>query len=291
MLPSSCYGRTGLQLSVLGLGTGSLGDPGLDEQGVFALLDQARELGVKLLDSAPSYEFSETRIGRWLKRRGADMVISTKLGYGVPGVEDWTGPCITGGVDLALTRLNVERLDIAHLHSCPLDILRRDDILLALDSAKRQGKIGAIAYSGENEALDHAMRGDRFDGVMASLNLFDQRVIERLTNWDGRGFIAKRPLGNAPWRHDAAPSGAYGETYWQRWRAMALGDPGMDWAEMAIRFAAWQPGVSAAVVGTANGTHLRQCAEWIARGPLPEAHVDMLRQAFRSADQGWIGQI
>lgn len=291
MLPIRYYGATGLEVSALGLGAGRLGDPGLDETGVFAVLDQARESGIRLLDAAPSYGLSETRIGRWLKSRGTDMIVSTKLGYGVPGVEDWTGACISAGIDLALKRMNVERLDIAHLHSCPIDVLRHEDIVLALDAAKRQGKVCAIAYSGENEALAYAMRSGSFDGVMASLNLFDQRVLGTLQDWGGRGFIAKRPLGNAPWRHAAAPLGEYGETYWHRWQAMGLGDPGMDWAEMAIRFCVWQDGVTTAVVGTANAAHLRQCAQWVAHGPLPEGLADSLRKAFRSADRDWIGQI
>ena len=42
-------------------------------------------------------------------------MISTKLGDGVDGVEDWTGPCITGGVEQALRILRTDRIDIAHL--------------------------------------------------------------------------------------------------------------------------------------------------------------------------------
>jgi len=231
-------------------------------------------------------------LGRWLRPRRDAFMLSTKLGYGVPGMEDWTGPCIAAGVDLALRRLQTDRIEIAHLHSCPVDILRREDVLRALEDARRAGKIRAAAYSGEGEALRYAVDSGRFDGCMASLNLFDQRVIDEvLPRLGGRGFIAKRPLANAPWRFTNHPRGHYCENYWLRWRAMRLPDPGMPWGELAIRFAVWNPGVTSAVVGTAHPDHLRESLIWAARGPLPEGLVTVIRTAFLRHDQGWTGQI
>ncbi len=291
-LPRRQYGRSGIVVSALGLGAGQIGDPALDERVVLDLLDTARAGGVNLIDTAPSYGVSEERLGRLLAHRRGEFVLSTKLGYGVPGIEDWTGPCIAAGIDQALRRLQIEKLDIAHLHSCPLHVLRRDDILQALEAAKAAGKVGAIAYSGENEALEFALACGRFDGVMASLNPFDQRVIDgTLPRLGGMGFFAKRPLANAPWRFAERPHGDYCEAYWLRWRAMVLPDPGMAWGEFASRFAVWQEGVSSAVFGTGSPAHLRELLEWVGRGPLPAELVERWRGAFRERDDGWIGQI
>jgi aryl-alcohol dehydrogenase-like predicted oxidoreductase len=291
-LPLRAYGATGIRVSALGLGALQIGNPGLDEGTWRAVLDEVLDGGLNLIDSAPAYGLSEVRLGRWLRPHRDALVISTKLGYAVPGVVDWTGPCITAGVDRALGRLDTDRIDIAHLHSCPLDVLRRDDVIRALEDAKRAGKVRAIAYAGENEALRHAIDSGRFDGCMASLNLCDQRVVdETLPRLGGMGFIAKRPLANAPWRFAGYPHEDEARFYWSRWLALGLPDPGMPWGELAIRFAVWHAGVSAAVVGTANPEHLREDIRWSLHGPLPAQVLAGVRDAFRRRDDGWTGVV
>ena len=69
-------------------------------------------------------------------------------------------------------------------------------------------------------------------------------------------------------------------------------DPGdVPWDELAVRFAAHQPGVSAAIVGTAQVSHLARAVRGVAAGPLPEDRVRALREAFRRNDRGWVGQV
>ena len=177
MIPTRLYGRSGLGVSALGLGAGQLGDARLSEAEAQSLLAAAVDGGVTLIDTAPSYGLSEQRIGRHLGARREAAVISTKLGYGVPGIPDWTGACITAGVDQALRVLRTDRIDIGHLHSCPWQTLAANEVIDALVAARDAGKLRAIAYSGENENLAYALGRPEFDGYMASLNLFDQRVI------------------------------------------------------------------------------------------------------------------
>ncbi len=292
MTETRAYGIIGLQLPSLGLGAGQLGDPRLSEEAAADLIAASLDAGVTLLDTAPSYGLSEQRIGRHLSSRRNQAVISTKLGYGVDGMPDWTGPCILAGVDQALHILRTDHIDIAHLHSCPWTVLAQGDVVEALEQVKQSGKVRAIAYSGENEDLDYAVGMDRFDGFMASLNLCDQRVIDRvLPRIAGKGFIAKRPSANHPWRFGAQPVGDYCETYWQRWQAMGLDSEGMDWGELAIRFALSIPGVSSAIVGTGRAAHLLQNLGWAMKGPLQPETVDRWRKRFAECDQGWSGQI
>ena len=84
-------GRTGLSVFPVGLGAGALGDPSLGEAEAERLLLGALDLGVNLIDTAPSYGLSEERIGRILGARRAQVVLSTKGGYGVPGAETTVG--------------------------------------------------------------------------------------------------------------------------------------------------------------------------------------------------------
>ena len=292
MLPRRPYGQTGIEVSAIGLGAGQIGDERLAESDVAALLSQALDAGITLIDTARGYGASEERIGRHLAHRRDEIVISTKLGYSIPGFEDWTGPIITAGVDAALTRMRTDRLDIVHLHSCPRGTLERGEVISALEAAKQAGKVRAIAYSGENEDLAYAIDCGRFDGFMASLNLCDQRVIdEALPLLDGRGFIAKRPSANHPWRFAERPVGDYSEVYWERLQAMRLRDYGIPAGELAIRFSAWHAGVSSAIVGTAKSGNLAQNLEWFAAGPLPAEWAEELRSAFLTHDKGWRGQV
>ena len=293
MIPTREYGGTGLRLSALGLGAGQLGDERLSESDAEALLLGALDEGITLVDTAPSYGVSEQRIGKYLGARRNGVVLSTKLGYGVPDVPDWTGPCITGGVEQALRVLRTDRIDIAHLHSCPRAVLEQGEVVDALERAKAAGKLRAIAYSGENEELEYARASGRFDGLMASLNPFEQRIADTLLpKKGGLGFIAKRPVANAPWRFPGQPHGDYSEPYWLRMRAMGMAPPGeMPWGEFALRFTLSVPGVASAIVGTGRLAHLRQNIGWAARGPLEPALVGAWRMRFRECDEHWIGQV
>lgn len=292
MIPRRPYGSTGLLVSALGLGAGQIGDAKLDETDVGRLLNAAVDAGVNLIDTARGYGLSEARIGRHLAHRRREIVLSTKLGYGVEGFADWTGPCVTAGVDAALARMKTDWLDIVHLHSCPAEVLARGEVVTALEAAKRAGKLRALAYSGENADLDAAVASGRFDGFMASLNLCDQRVIDRvLSRIGGLGFVAKRASANHPWRFGERPVGDYCEAYWLRWRAMAPEHYGRPWGELAIRFAASIEGVSSVLVGTANPANLAQNLAWFAQGPLPPYWVGNLRAAFVQHDRDWVGQL
>ena len=292
MIPQRPYGKTGLMVSALGLGAARIGDARLEEAEVAALLNSAVDAGITLIDTARSYGLSEERIGRHLVSRRDDIVLSTKLGYGIAGYEDWTGPCITAGIEQALRMLRTDRIDIAHLHSCPRATLERGEVIAALEMAKREGKVRAIAYSGDNDDLAYAVATSRFDGFMASLNICDQHVIDDvLPNIAAQGFIAKRPAANHPWRFDERPVGDYCEEYWLRWRAMALSSHGHDWGEIAIRFALSPPQVSSAIIGTGSMKHLKQNIAWSEAGGLDADWLEELRAAFRQHDRGWLGQI
>jgi aryl-alcohol dehydrogenase-like predicted oxidoreductase len=288
------FGKQGFSVPPLGLGAGSIGDPALNDARVGALLDQALDLGITLIDTARSYSLSEERIGRHLAHRRHQFVLSTKVGYGIPGHQDWTYGCVAAGVDAALKRLRTDYLDIVHLHSCPLETLQQGDAIRALHKARDQGKLRVAAYSGENAELQWAIASGQFGGVECSVNLFDQRCLEHalpLAQARGIGVIAKRPLANAPWRFAEQPVGDYCEEYWLRWQAMGIEANDMDWQELALRFAAHAPAVSCAIVGTASIEHLLQNKRYADRGPLPPARFESIRRAFRLHDDSWLGQI
>jgi aryl-alcohol dehydrogenase-like predicted oxidoreductase len=291
-MPRRAFGNTGLEVSALGLGGGQVGNSNLPEPVAERLLHQVLDLGLNLIDTARGYGLSETRIARYLGQRRPEMVLSTKVGYGVPGVSDWTGDAVRLGIDEALRTLQTDWIDIVHLHSCSLEVLQRGDVITALDNARQAGKVRVAAYSGENEALDFAVASGRFQAVQTSISLADQRnLATALPQMQARGLgvIAKRPVANAPWRFETRPYGQYAEEYWYRWQTMRLNARGLDWQELALRFVAFLPGVHTCIVGTANSEHLAHNAKLLARGPLPADQVDEIRRAFQAHDEDWIG--
>lgn len=286
------FGRTGLRVSALGLGAMHIADASLSEAEAGALLNGALDLGCTLIDTARSYGLSEERIGRHLAHRRAEFVLSTKLGYGVDGVPDWTHDCIVQGVERALRVLRTEAIDIAHLHSCPMETLQRGEVVRALQDCRAAGKVRAAAYAGDNAALSFAIESGAFDSVQASLSVCDQAVLAQhlsAARSRGLGFIAKRPLAGSVWRHAQQPDDPAQGQYWLRWQAMNLRErlDGQDPGELALRFAAYQPGVSSAIVGTGKLAHLRANIAAVEQGPLPPEAVALLRQAFAPWQAQW----
>jgi aryl-alcohol dehydrogenase-like predicted oxidoreductase len=293
-LPTRAFGRTGLQVSILGLGGGTLGSEALEDRDAGRLLHVAFELGITLFDTARSYGLSEDRIGRHLADRRSRVVVSTKLGYGIEGLADWTGPCVEAGVDEALARLRTDVLDIVHLHSCPVEVLERGEVVDALEGAVRSGKIRVPAYSGDNEALAWAVASGRFGSIQTSVNVCDQwssrNVLPRAAA-ERVGVIAKRPLANAFWRFEERPTGDYAETYWHRWHTMAPDLEGVDPSELALRFAAHAPGVTAAITGTVQESHLRRNVDCVLRGPVDDEVARRIVGAFDRHGADWPGDV
>jgi len=291
--PRRPLGRTGLEVSALGLGGGPLGDPALSERESDRLVRSAIDAGITLLDAAPSYGESEARLGRILSNGLRErIVLSTKLGYGVPGVPDWTGDCIRAGVDQALRRLRTGHLDIAHLHSCPLEVLERGDVVEALARSVAEGTVRVAAYSGDGDALAWAIASGAFGAVQLSLNPWDQAALDAALptcRHLGLGVVAKRSLANAIWTRREPPAAPDLAEYHRRFKTLALHPDGLGWAELAVRFTAWQPGVSSCLIGTRNPERLVQAARFLSRGPLPGEVERRIRADFRRKGAGWRG--
>lgn len=293
-LEKVAFGSTGLQVSRIGLGGGKIGSPNLSDADAEKLLNTALDSGINLIDTARGYGFSEERIGKFLSHRRDDFILSTKVGYSVPGFVDWSYAIILAGVDEALKVLKTDVIDVVHLHSCSVEMLQRGEVIDALEAAKAAGKIRFVAYAGENMALEYAVSCGRFQIVQASVNFCDQRIIDRpLPEAQRRdiGVIAKRPLANAPWRFAERPIADYAEEYWLRWSAMQIDPRGLPWNELALRFAAFTPGVHCCIMGTNKLDHIRDNVAALEKGPLPDDMQAAIRGRFKEHDRYWISQI
>jgi aryl-alcohol dehydrogenase-like predicted oxidoreductase len=289
------YGRSGLDVPVLGFGAMQAGDPRLTEAEAGHLLNHALDLGFTYIDTARSYGLSEERIGRHLGRRRDGFVLSTKVGYGITGLADWTGPCILAGVDAARDRLRTDVIDVVHLHSCSLDLLDAGEVTDALLACVDAGKVRVAAYSGDGAALNHAISSGAFEAVQASVNLCDQQALPALAEARacGLGTVAKRPLAGQPWRRPDPPDDPVHGEYWRRFQVLR-GEGGLeadDWEVLALRFAAYAPGVDCVIVGGTDPGHLESNRAAVLAGPLEPARQAAVRAAFARHGDGWQGQV
>jgi aryl-alcohol dehydrogenase-like predicted oxidoreductase len=211
-------GRTGLEISRIGLGCGNFGGVGSapelfgqgeSEEEAFELMDAAFEAGVNFFDTAASYGGgrSESWIGRWLSERGSRVLLSTKVYWSVrgdPADRGLSGDRILRELDGSLSRLGVESVDMYLTHE-PDPETPIEETLRVLDQLRRSGKVGAIGASnlvGEQleEALETSSRCGlaRFDWVQNEYSLLrrgpEQDVLP-LCAREGLGFTPFGPLG------------------------------------------------------------------------------------------------
>ena len=287
------FGNTGLKVSALGFGAVEIGAYAISEKDSEKILNTVLDLGINLIDTARGYHASEERIGKYISHRRSEFILSTKVGYDIEGYENWNYDIILAGVDNALRLMKTDYIDIVHLHSCDLEVLKRGEVIEALHKTIAQGKVKVAAYSGENEALQFAVNSNSFGSIQTSVNICDQIDIDgsiKQAKEAGMGVIAKRPIANAPWRFTERPIGNYCEEYWHRWKTMNLPEQ-ENWLDTFLRFSVFANGVDTAIVGTTNIEHLKSNLKIIEQGPLNSELNNLIKEKFKTNNQNWRGEV
>jgi aryl-alcohol dehydrogenase-like predicted oxidoreductase len=189
------FGRTGMQLSVLGFGCGAVG--GLMVRGDAA--DQERTIaralaaGVNYFDTAVLYGDgeSEKNLGRILQKlKPADAVVGTKVR--VPASESGRiGEAVTASLDGSLARLRRERVDIFHLHNsiteqgggASLSVRQvLDEVAPAFARLRQQGKIRFLGLTavGDTAALHQVISARLFDSAQVVYNMLNPSAASEL---------------------------------------------------------------------------------------------------------------
>lgn len=287
------FGRSGLEVSPLGFGAGQIGDDSLSEREAESLLHSLLDLGISFIDTARGYGLSEERIGKYLAHRREEYILSTKVGYGIEGVQDWTYDCIIKGVDTARKQLRTGVIDVVHLHSCSEYILRNNGVMDALLDCRDRGWLKVAAYSGENEDLAFALHSGMMQSLQTSVNLFDQKSLNRYipeAKELGHGIVGKRSLANVCWQHQSQPYGHYCEQYWLRMKELQYKTE-LPFHELALRFAVFSGGTDTALVGGKNADNIRRNIAIVEKGPLQEELVKMIKNRYNETGSRWEGLI
>jgi len=175
--PKRPMGRTGLQVSILGVGGYHLGTAAGQEE-VNNMVAKALDHGINFFDNAWEYHggMSEERVGTALKGRRDQAIVMTKV-------------CTHGRkkevamqmLEESLTRLQTDHLDVWQVHEViyyndPEKAYDVDGVLEALAAAKQQGKVRFVGFTGHKNPsihLDMLNRGFPFDTVQMPINPFD----------------------------------------------------------------------------------------------------------------------
>ncbi|MDQ7013415.1 MAG: aldo/keto reductase [Planctomycetota bacterium] len=264
-------GTTGLLVSTLGLGTVKLGrtegvkyptpyDLPTDDE-ARALLALAADLGINLIDTAPAYGTSETRLGTLLPEFAGRFLLSTKVGEAFEnGVSrfDFSPEHTRASIERSLQRLGRDALDIALVHADgnDLDIIQSQGTLDALADLRQSGKVRAIGFSPKTVAGARAAL-PVCDVLMLALNPRETEMLPvvREAHAAGVGVLVKKGLLSGHLdvlgkpKHDTDPPAA----------------PPVDPVEACLGYLLAEPGVSSVIAGTINPEHLRQNAGAVAR--------------------------
>jgi aryl-alcohol dehydrogenase-like predicted oxidoreductase len=298
-MPFRRLGRSGLVVSVIGLGTNNLGMK-LD-------LDQSREVvhcaldeGITVFDTADVYGKSEERLGELLRGKRDDVIIATKFGSDVRRLGndngiDWNARgarrYVRRAVEASLRRLQTDWIDLYQMHRA--DVLTPiEETLSVLDDLIHEGKIRYIGHSNfTGWQVTHAewtarTRGfERFVSAQNEYNLL-QRDVERdlipALEQFGIGMLPYYPLASGLLtgkyrRGESAPRGSRIEAWHMQsvlradtfdviegLRAFAAAR-GLSLLEVAIGGLAAQPTVASVAAGATSAEQVRanvRAARW-----------------------------
>jgi L-galactose dehydrogenase/L-glyceraldehyde 3-phosphate reductase len=189
------FGRTGMQLSVLGFGCGAVG--GVMVRGDAAdqerLVARALDVGVNYFDTAVQYGDgeSEKNLGRVLKKlKPANAVVGTKV-RAPPAEFGRIADAVTTSLEGSLARLGLDHVEIFHLHNpitengggSALSVRQvLDEVVPAFERLRQQGKIRYLGISavGDTAALHQVIDAGSFDSAQIVHNMLNPSAAEAL---------------------------------------------------------------------------------------------------------------
>lgn len=189
------FGRTGLQLSVLGFGCGAVGglmvrgDPADQERTVARALDA----GVNYFDTAVQYGNgeSEKNLGRILRSlKPANAIVGTKVRL-LADDQGRVSDAVTISLEGSLARLRLDRVDIFHLHN-PITATGGEgtlstrqvlnDVVPAFARLREQGKTRFLGITavGDTAPLQQVIASGAFDSAQIVYNMLNPSAAEDL---------------------------------------------------------------------------------------------------------------
>jgi aryl-alcohol dehydrogenase-like predicted oxidoreductase len=298
-------GRTGLRVSVAGLGTGGFSRMGLksgktEDEAARLVLD-AVDLGVNFIDTAPPYG-TEGVVGRALKSMPRDKVVVATKSTVHRNNEWWSPERVVASLDNSLRLMGTDYVDVFNLHAVDpfMYDYARDTLAPALLEQKAKGKIRHIGLT-ENPIVDHsnaalkrAVNDSVWEVFMVGFHMMHQGARANVfpaTREKGIGALimfAVRSIFADPPRVAREMKALAAKGAVEPWLG-ETDDPlgflvheagAANMIEAAYRFARHEPGVDVVLFGTGDAAHLRTNIASLLKPPLPDADREKLAALF-----------
>jgi aryl-alcohol dehydrogenase-like predicted oxidoreductase len=292
-------GKTGLTVSVAGLGCGGNSRLGLGRGASFdECVEVARtaiDLGVNFLDTAEAYGTEEI-VGAAVRNYDRDkLVISTKAIFSASD----TAETVTRKVEAALKRLGLGHVDIFHFHAVnPTTYEYHRDVLApALVKLKQQGKARHVGVTEtgprdpEQKMLARAVQEAPWEVIMLAYSLMNQgarKNIFPVTQRRGIGtllmFVVRNIFSNAAYRAEVVA-----KLVEQGQLKASGGDPlgfliseggAESITDAAYRYARHEQGTDVILFGTGDKAHVKDNVASILRPALPAPVIERLHSSF-----------
>ena len=292
-------GRTGLRVSVVGLGAWEIGGAAtltferlgaiahgyghVDDREAIELVHRCQDLGINFVDTAPIYGdgHSEELLGKALEGRRHRWIVATKGGHGATEGQAWTDfseARILSQIDESLRRLRTDHVDVYLLHGPTPEDIARGGCLSALSKLKAAGKARFVGVSlGRNDVgLELCQRGV-VDVLQQSISLTSTAAIVRLlpaARAAGVGIVARGAFASGFLTGAVSDRTAFADDDRRSWmdegykvqltdladRLRELVTTDRTLAQLCIRFVLDQPGVSTVIAGSKSIEHMAENA-------------------------------
>jgi len=210
------FGRTGMRVSVLGLGCGGFGGVGSapelfgkgeDQATAFAVMNRAWDEGINYFDTADSYGggVSETIVGAWLTERKVrdQLILSTKVGYAVPAGPTDQGLSrrhLTQAIDGSLRRLQTDHIDL-YVTMEPDPKTPVEETLETMNDLMHAGKVRHIGASNitaaqlrESLAASDRLEVHRYQSVQNGYSLLERALEDEVLPLAAQERMAVTPF-------------------------------------------------------------------------------------------------
>ena len=300
-------GRTGLRVSVAGLGCGGSSSIGMgtgkSRKESVAVVRTALDLGINLIDTAARYGTEEI-VGEAIAAVPRDsFFISTKARAHEDNAEDPLPPAdLVDSLEASLRRLGTDTIDVFHVHGVlPQHYAHvREAVVPVLLAEKDKGKfrhLGITEYASVDTGqtmLARAAEDDCWDVIMVAFHMMNQKPSKHIFTHTQRlgigtlNMFAVRDIFSNPARlqgamRELAADGRVPEHF------AASDDPlgflvhdggATSLIDAAYRFARHTPGVDVVLTGTGDIDHLRANVASILKPPLPADDLATLHELF-----------
>ncbi len=298
-------GRTGLRVSVAGLGCGGFSRLGLgtgqSADHAVGIIRAALDLGVNLIDTAAVYG-TEDVVGTALRGVARDSVVVCTKASKPPGDAAFSAEKIIASLDESLSRLGLDHVDVFQIHAVPPSayVHVRDVIAPALLREKEKGKFRFLGITEtapndpEQSMLKQATQDGIWDTAMVAFHMMDQVArtqvfpyalrhgVGTLMMFAVRSIFA-RPAELAATMRDLAAAGKVPEYLTKTDDPLGFlirPDGANSLTDAAYRYVRHEPGVDVVLFGTGSVEHLRSNVDSLLKPPLPAVDRETLKDLF-----------